>query len=103
MNAFFRNKNLLVHVLWIVLIVYAAGSVYLLVVSVNWYRHAPGAYLKPLTLVGFAVISFLLVVLVSRYHLSSLIRRRKRRTDRQRLSRARFIRAKHRLPPRGVR
>jgi uncharacterized membrane protein len=103
MNAFFRNKNLLAHILWIVLIVYAVASVYLLITSVNWYRHYPGAYLNPLTLVGFAVISFLLVVLVSSYHLSSLIRRRKRRSDRQRLSRAKFVRAKHRIPPRGFR
>ncbi|MDR0584053.1 MAG: hypothetical protein LBG57_06885 [Treponema sp.] len=103
MNAIFKKKNLFAHILWIVLIVYAVSSVYLLVVSVNWYRHSPGAYLKPLTLVAFAVISFLLVVLVSSYHLSSLIRRRKRRTDRQRLSRARFIRAKHRMAPRGFR
>jgi uncharacterized membrane protein len=103
MNVFFKNRNMFAHILWIVLIVYAVASAYLLIISVNWYRHYPGAYLNPLTLVAFSVISFLLVVFVSSYHLSSLIRRRKRRSDRQRLSRAKFIRAKHRLPPRDLR
>ena len=98
----FRYRGAFAVVSWIVVLVYAGASINLLLISINWYKHYPGAYLDPFGLIGFAVVSFLLVVLVSVYHLSSLIRRRKRRTDRQRLSRAKFVRAKHRLPPRHV-
>jgi uncharacterized membrane protein len=92
---FFRNRSRFAVVSWIIVIVYAATSINLLI---DWYGHS-GEYLNPRELVIFAMVSFLLVVIVAIYHLSSLFRRRRRRTDRQRLSRAKFVRAKHRLSP----
>ena len=83
---------------WIIVIVYAATSINLLL---DWYRNSEQS--NPREPVIFATVSFLLVVLIAVYHLSSLIRRRRRRSDRQRLSRAKFVRAKHRLPPRSTR
>jgi hypothetical protein len=56
----------------------------------------PGAYLNPRSLLIFSIISFFLAVLVSAYHLSTLIRRRKRRSDRQKISRLKYIKAKNR-------
>jgi hypothetical protein len=56
----------------------------------------PGAYLNPQSLLLFSVISFLLTVAVSAYHLSTLIRRRKRRSDRQKISRLKYIKARNR-------
>jgi putative effector of murein hydrolase LrgA (UPF0299 family) len=102
-NNIFNNKSLITQISLITVLVYAAASAYLLIVSVNWYEQYPDAFrLNPRSLVGFSIISFLLVALVSAYHLNSLLRRRKRRSDRARLSRARFIRAKHRLSRRSV-
>jgi uncharacterized membrane protein len=99
----FRYKSAISQFLLILIIVYAVASINLLIVAMNWYKSMPGAFLNHYVLIVFSVISFLLVILVAAYHLSSLIRRRKRRTDQQRLSRARFVRAKHRMPPRGLR
>ena len=96
---FFKNRSRLALFSWLIVIIYAATSINLLT---GWYRHV-NEYPDPRGLIAFAMISFLLVILVSVYHLSSLIRRRRRRTDRQRLSRAKFVRAKHRLPPRSAR
>jgi uncharacterized membrane protein len=94
----FRNRSSIALLSWIAVIVYAATSINLLA---GWYRN-PDSSPDPKGLVSFAMVSFLLVILVAIYHLSTLIRRRRRRTDRQRLSRAKFVRAKHRLPPRTV-
>ena len=106
MKDFIKNlsshKGMFSLILLILIIVYAVASINLLIVAVNWYKDIPRASLNPYVLVGFAVISFLLVGLVAGYHLSSLLRRRKRRSDWQRLSRARFIRAKHRFSPRSL-
>ena len=97
MNTIFKNKSLITQISLITALVYAAASAYLLIVSANWYEQYPDAFrLNPRSLVGFSIISFLLVALVSVYHLNSMLRRRKRYSDRQRLSRARFVRAKHR-------
>jgi membrane protein implicated in regulation of membrane protease activity len=99
-SAIGRKKSLLMQISLIVLIVYTIASVSLLVFAIQWLEANPHSYLDPKATIAYAIISFLLVVLISAYHLSTLLRRRKRRTDRQRLSRAKFIRAKHRLPSR---
>jgi uncharacterized membrane protein YwzB len=97
---FFKNRNLIVHVIWICVIVYAIASINVLILALRSYRYLPGAYLDPRSLLLFAVISFLLVVIIAAYHLSTLIRRRKRRSDRLKISRRKYLRAKHRHPGR---
>jgi hypothetical protein len=96
MNINGKYKNMVVNISWLVMLLYAVASAYLLISSLNWVKNIPTSYLKPEPLIAYAVTSFLLVALAAVYHLSSLVRRRRRRTDRQRLSRAKFIRAKHR-------
>jgi len=95
-----QKRSLLMQISLIVLIVYTIASVSLLVFAVQWLEANPHSYLDPKAAIGYAIISFVLVAIIAVYHLSTLLRRRKRRTDRQRLSRAKFIRAKHRLPSR---
>ena len=99
-DAIGQKKSLLMQISLIALIVYAISSVSLLVFAAQWLKSNPHSYLDPKAAIGYAIISFVLVALITAYHLSTLLRRRKRRTDRQRLSRAKFIRAKHRLSPR---
>jgi membrane protein implicated in regulation of membrane protease activity len=86
-----KNQSFIVQVIWICILLYAVASINILILALNTYRDLPGAYLNPDALTGFAIVSFLLVVVISVYHISSLIRRRKRRSDRQRMSRRKFI------------
>ena len=95
-----QKRSFLMQVSLIVLIVYTIATVTLLIFAIQWIKANPYSSLEPKAAIGYAIISFVLVASISAYHLSTLLRRRKRRTDRQRLSRAKFIRAKHRLPPR---
>jgi hypothetical protein len=85
-----------VYILWICIIVYAIASANVLILAISTYQELPGAYLNPQTLLLFSVISFILTVAVSAYHLSTMIRRRKRRTDRQKISRIKYIKAQNR-------
>jgi ABC-type bacteriocin/lantibiotic exporter with double-glycine peptidase domain len=93
---FVKNRSQLVSVLWICIIVYAIASINVLILALSIYRNLPGAYLNPRTLLVFSIISFALAVIISAYHLSTLIRRRKRRSDRQKISRLKYIKAKNR-------
>jgi uncharacterized membrane protein len=101
-----KNQSLIVQIIWICILLYAVASIYVLVVALNTYRelgtylnpyrNVAGAYLNAPALIGFAVVSFLLVALIAAYHISTLVRRRKRRSDRQRMSRRKFIMAARR-------
>jgi membrane protein implicated in regulation of membrane protease activity len=86
-----KNQSLIVQVIWICILLYAVASVYVLLLALNTYQDLPGAYLDPRALIGFAVVSFLLVAVIAAYHISTLIRRRKRRSDRQRMSRRKTV------------
>jgi hypothetical protein len=101
MGKLFKNKNIILSVSWLAILLYAVASTYLLIASLQWVQKTPAAYLKPETLIAYAITSFLLVALVSVVHLASLIRRRRRRSDRLQLSRAKFLRAKHRRSRKG--
>ncbi|MDR0760693.1 MAG: hypothetical protein LBF74_11405 [Treponema sp.] len=91
-----KNQSLIVQVIWICILLYAVASIYVLLLALSTYRYLPGAYLDPRALIGFAVVSFLLTTVISAYHISTLIRRRKRRADRQRMSRRKFVMAERR-------
>lgn len=101
MGKLFKTKSFILTVSWLAVLLYAVASLYLLIASVHWVQKTPAAYLKPETLIAYAITSFLLVAIVSVFHLGSLIRRRRRRSDRQLLSRAKFVRAKHRHSRKG--
>jgi uncharacterized membrane protein YbhN (UPF0104 family) len=95
-----KNQSLIVHVIWVCLIVYAIASINVLILALSTYKDLPGAYLNPHTLLSFSVISFLMVVIIAGYHLSTLIRRRKRRSDKQKISRRKLLNARNRRPAR---
>jgi uncharacterized membrane protein YbhN (UPF0104 family) len=91
-----KSRSLIVHVIWIGILIYAIASINVLVLAFKTYRQVPGAFLNPHALLFFSVISFVMVVLVAVYHLSTLIRRRKRRSDKMKISRRKYLQAKHR-------
>jgi hypothetical protein len=93
---FWKNQSLIVQIIWVCILLYAVASINVLILALITYKDLPGAYLNPNALIGFAIISFLLVVMISAYHISSLIRRRKRRSDRQRISRRKYVMAERR-------
>jgi membrane protein implicated in regulation of membrane protease activity len=93
-NAFKNSKSLVVQALWICIVAYAAASLNVIIMALLTIDNTPGAYLNPKSSLVFAVVSFILVVIVSIYHISTLLRRRKRRSDKFKLSRAKMIRAK---------
>ena len=95
-----RLKSHVMQVSLFVLIIYAVASISLMIFAIRWAAAHPGFTLNPKAIIGYAVISFLLVVIMAVYHLSSMVRRRKRRSDHPKLSRARFVRAKHRTSQR---
>jgi membrane protein implicated in regulation of membrane protease activity len=46
------------------------------------FPHLPGAYLNSEICVVYSIISFVLTAFIAAYHLSTMFRRRKRKTDR---------------------
>ncbi|MDR2516650.1 MAG: hypothetical protein LBC88_04620 [Spirochaetaceae bacterium] len=91
-----KHRGALFHIFLICLIAYATGAIWVLANAIRQVQHIEGAFFRPQSLIAFSIISFILVLLISAYNLGALIRRRKRRSDHQRLSRAKLIRAKHR-------
>lgn len=76
-----KNKTYIAITIFIVIIIYAISSVVMLGLVLGIFPALPGAYLNPYMCLGYAIISFLLTAFISAYHLSTLIRRRKRKTD----------------------
>ena len=91
-----RHRGAVFHISLVCLIAYAAGAIWVLSNAIQQVRYIEGASFRPQSLIAFSIISFMLVLLIAGYNLSTLIRRRKRRSDHERLSRAKLIRAKHR-------
>jgi membrane protein implicated in regulation of membrane protease activity len=102
-NAVVGNRSAMVQILWICIVVYSIASLNIIIHALFIYDKAQGAYLDPQSSLIFAVISFLLVVLVSAYHISTLVRRRKRRSDKRKLSKGKAMRAKHNAARKRVR
>jgi Na+/H+ antiporter NhaB len=80
-NGFWFNKNQFLQVVFILIILYSISSVNVLILALNILPYLPNAFLKPYALIGFAFISFVLTVFISIYHLYSMFRKRKRKTD----------------------
>ncbi|MDR0669876.1 MAG: hypothetical protein LBF95_07315 [Treponema sp.] len=97
------NRSVIVQILWICIVAYAIASLNIIIHALLIYDRADGAFLDPRTSLVFAAVSFLMVVLISAYHISTLVRRRKRRSDRRKLSRYKTMRAKHNAARKKVR
>jgi membrane protein implicated in regulation of membrane protease activity len=78
----FKNRTFIAQTIFIVIILYAVSSIVVLGVAAGVFHKMPGAYLNPYICVAYAIISFALTAFISAYHLSTMIRRKKRRCDR---------------------
>jgi membrane protein implicated in regulation of membrane protease activity len=97
------NKSPFIFVLWICIVAYAVASLNIIVHALLIYDIAQGAYLNPQSSLLYAILSFILVLLVAVYHISNMLRRRKRRTDRPKLSKGKALRAKRNAARKRVR
>ncbi|MDR2551641.1 MAG: hypothetical protein LBD31_00525 [Treponema sp.] len=79
---FFGEKSVPARAIFILIILYVICSIVVLLLALGIVLPRTSLYLNPYTLIGFSVVSFGFTVLISVYHLSTLIRRRKRKTDR---------------------
>ena len=80
-KGFWLNKNQLLQVVLILIILYSISSLNVLILALNILPYLPNAFLKPYALIGFAIISFVLTAFMGFYHLYSMFRKRKRKTD----------------------
>jgi membrane protein implicated in regulation of membrane protease activity len=78
---FWSHKSRVSQVIFIVIIMYCVSSINVLLLALGIMPYIPGVYLNPYVLIAFAIISFLITLLISIYHLSTMIRRRKRKCD----------------------
>jgi ABC-type nickel/cobalt efflux system permease component RcnA len=67
--------------LFIALVVYAVSTALVLTLVSGMVSRIPRAYLNPQVCIIYAVISFVLTALTGAYHLSTMLRRKKRKTD----------------------
>lgn len=77
----FKNRSLVTQMLFIALIVYAISTALVLTLATGVVSRIPRAYLDPHVCIVYAVISFVLTALTGAYHLSTMLRRKKRKTD----------------------
>jgi hypothetical protein len=75
------KKSVFVYVLFTLIIVYSVSSIVVLLLALGLVPLIHGVYLNPQVLIIFALVSFILTIAISVYHLSTVIRRRKRKTD----------------------
>jgi membrane protein implicated in regulation of membrane protease activity len=76
-----RNKSHIAQTIFILIILYAVTTVIVLCLALGFFQHLPRAHLNPYVSLTYAIISFVLTALISAFHLSTMIRRRKRKTD----------------------
>jgi membrane protein implicated in regulation of membrane protease activity len=76
----FKGKTAIAQALFVLILLYAAGTVAALCLIPGLILYMPGASLPHLC-IGYSIISFGLAALISAYYMSTMIRRRKRKTD----------------------
>jgi membrane protein implicated in regulation of membrane protease activity len=81
---FWRQKTRVSQVLFILAMMYCVSSINVLLLALGVIRWIPQAYLNPKVLIAFSLISFAFALVLSAYHFSTFINRRKRRDDRMR-------------------
>jgi hypothetical protein len=78
---FFRNRSYLAQIIFILIILYTVSSINVLILALSIVPYLERAYLHTPVLLGFAVISFVLTLVIIAYHLYTMIHRKKRKTD----------------------
>ncbi|MDR2551642.1 MAG: hypothetical protein LBD31_00530 [Treponema sp.] len=71
-ESFLGKKSYVVQVIFILVLIYSVSSISVLILAVGLLPYVPGMVLKPTVLVAFAVISFVMAIIASLYHLSSM-------------------------------
>jgi membrane protein implicated in regulation of membrane protease activity len=79
---FWKQKTHVSQVLFIIAMMYCVSSINVLLLALGVIRWIPQAYLNPNVLIGFSLISFAFALVLSAYHFSTFINRRKRKEDR---------------------
>jgi membrane protein implicated in regulation of membrane protease activity len=83
---FWKQKTYVSQVLFIIAMLYCVSSVIILLLALGVVRWLPQAYLNPDVLIGFSLISFAFALILSAYHFSTFLNRRKRKEDRDEAS-----------------
>jgi hypothetical protein len=78
---FWKQKTRISQVLFILAMMYCVSSINVLLLALGVVRWIPQAYLNPRVLIAFSLISFAFALLLSAYHFSTFINRRKRKYD----------------------
>lgn len=78
---FWSGNNLISQVIFILIILYCFSAISVLLLVLGLLPYIDGMYLNSRVLIGFAMGSFGLSLLISIYHLSTMLRRRKRKDD----------------------
>ena len=75
------RKSYLAQVVLILIILYAVSSITVLLPIRLILRIIPGSFLRFEALIAYAIISVIITLVLCIYHLSTMIRNRKRSTD----------------------
>ena len=75
------NSSLVTRVFSVILFLYFVAALVVLSLALGVVPSVPEAQHHPLLLIIFAIVSFALTVIISAFHLTTQIRRRKRKTD----------------------
>jgi membrane protein implicated in regulation of membrane protease activity len=77
----FKDRSVATRTIFVLLVLYAPCAIIGLVLLFRVVPYIPQARI-PYASITYAIVSFVLAALISAYHLSTLIRRQKRKTDR---------------------
>lgn len=69
-------------VIFILIVLYCVASVNVLILALGMLPYYEANQSVSYLLIGFTISSFILTLFISAYHLSTMLRRRKRRADR---------------------
>jgi hypothetical protein len=75
------RKSYLSQVIFILIILYAVSSITVLLLIRPILQRIPGSFLEFNSLIAYAIISFVVTLILGVFHLSTMVRNRKRRTD----------------------
>jgi hypothetical protein len=79
---FWKQKTHVSQVLFIISMMYCFSSVNVLILALGFVHYIPQAYLNPRVLIIFSLVSFAFALILSIYHFSTFLNRRKRKGDR---------------------
>jgi hypothetical protein len=80
---FWATKSHISRLIFVLIILYCVSSITVLLLALGILPYVSDAHLNPFVLIGFAIASFTLTLFISAFHLSTMLRRRKRKTDHQ--------------------